>query len=54
MEESKRTTIMLPIALKREARAKAIREGRNLSAVLRELLTAYVKGEWQPAKEPEP
>lgn len=35
--------LTLPRDLKREARAKAIREGKNLSLVVRELLREYVK-----------
>jgi hypothetical protein len=33
---------MLPEDLKREARAKAIREGKNLSQVIREYLREYI------------
>ena len=43
MPDMQRTTLTLPIDLKREARAKAIREGKNLSQVVRELLKEYIK-----------
>ena len=46
-----RTTLTLPEDLKREARSKAIREGKNLSLVVRELLREYI--EEDPPKEPE-
>jgi len=52
MLEMQRTTLVLPIDLKREARAKAIREGKNLSQIVRELLNEYVKGD-MPSPEPE-
>lgn len=52
MLEMQRTTLVLPIDLKREARAKAIREGKNLSQIVRELLSEYVKGD-MPSPEPE-
>ena len=42
---------MLPVDLKRKARAKAIMEGETLSSVIRELLTEYVKD--YPPREPE-
>lgn len=37
------THVTLPPKLKREARIKAIREGRSLSEVIRELLEQYVQ-----------
>ena len=37
------THITLPSDLKREARIRAIREGKTLSEVIRELLAEYVK-----------
>lgn len=43
-----KTMISLPLELKREARAKAIRAGRNLSEVVAELLDLYVKGDLPP------
>lgn len=51
-----RLTVTLPEGLKREARAKAIREGTNLSELARVWLQEYVKGEWPPrppTKEPD-
>lgn len=56
MAQKVKTMISLPLELKREARAKAIREGQNLSEVVAELLTRYVKGELAtkpPGQEPE-
>ena len=52
MSELEKVNITLPKDLKREARAKAIREGKNLSLVIRELLTLYLKGDL-PKSEPE-
>jgi hypothetical protein len=43
MSKLKRASITLPGDLKREARAKAIKEGKNLSLVVRELLAEYIK-----------
>jgi len=40
-----RATLTMPEELKREARAKAIKEGRSLSAVIRDMLAEYVKDE---------
>jgi hypothetical protein len=51
VSELKRTNIMLPVDLKRKARAKAILEGKTLSSVIRDLLKEYVKD--YPPKEPE-
>lgn len=45
MANLERTGINLPADLKREARIKAIREGSNLSEVVRALLALYIKGE---------
>ena len=53
MSELEKATLTLPGDLKREARAKAIREGKNLSQVVRELLTLYVKGELPGPAKPE-
>ncbi len=49
MSKLEKATLTMPGDLKREARAKAIREGKNLSLVVRELLREYVK-----ADPPEP
>jgi len=51
MSDLEKVNITLPRDLKREARAKAIREGKNLSLVIRELLQAYLKGDL-PKSEP--
>jgi metal-responsive CopG/Arc/MetJ family transcriptional regulator len=53
MSDLVKTTITLPDDLRREARAKAIREGKNLSLVVRELLREYIKEDTQlePEKE---
>jgi plasmid stability protein len=52
MSQPKRTTMVLPDDLRKEARSKAIMEGKSLSQVVRELLTQYVKGdEPEPTKE---
>lgn len=53
MPDMQRTTLTLPIDLKREARVKAIREGKNLSQVVRELLREYIK-ENTPEQEAKP
>jgi hypothetical protein len=37
-----KTTLTIPIDLKRKARAKAILEGKSLSQVVRELLEAWI------------
>jgi hypothetical protein len=48
------TNITLPRDLKREARAKAIRQGKNLSIVIREFLAEYVKDDPPEADESTP
>lgn len=48
-----RLTLTIPGDLKREARAKAIREKTNLSELARLWLQSYLKGEW-PDKPKEP
>jgi len=40
-----KVTLTIPVDLRREARAKAILEGKNLSQVVRELLRLWVAGE---------
>lgn len=42
-----KTTISIPDKLKREARARAIREGLDLSKVVRIFLAAWLDGEIQ-------
>ena len=42
-EELTRTTVTLPKGLKRNARLKALSEDTNLSEVVRELLTMWIK-----------
>jgi metal-responsive CopG/Arc/MetJ family transcriptional regulator len=49
MSKMEKATLTMPGDLKREARAKAIREGRNLSEVVREMLAEYIKDD--PPKE---
>jgi hypothetical protein len=39
-----KVTLTIPVDLKREARAKAILEGKNLSQVVRELLRLWITG----------
>ncbi len=51
MPEDHRTLIHLPKELHTEARIKALREGKTLSAVIRELLTKWLE---EPAQEEEP
>ena len=53
MSDLVKTTITLPDDLRREARAKAIREGKNLSLVVRELLRECIKKDTplEPEKE---
>jgi len=41
--ELESTHVTLPPGLKREAKIKAIREGKSLSKVIRELLAEYVQ-----------
>jgi hypothetical protein len=54
MSNLERVNITLPGDLKREARAKAIREGKNLSLVVRELLRGYVGQDMaEPIREAE-
>ncbi len=43
MPEEHKTVIRLPKELHTEARIKALREGRTLSAVIRELLTRWLE-----------
>lgn len=40
-----KATLTIPVNLRREARAKAILEGKSLSQVVRELLSLWVAGE---------
>ena len=54
MTEAKHTTLNLPPKLTQKARAKAIGEGSNLSAVVIALLTAWLAGEIElPKLKPE-
>jgi metal-responsive CopG/Arc/MetJ family transcriptional regulator len=53
MSKMEKATLTMPGELKREARAKAIREGRNLSEVVRELLAEYLKQD-PPKQEQKP
>lgn len=52
MSDLKKTTVTLPQDLKIEARTKAIREDKSLSAVVRGLLAAWVQGRVQPDPDP--
>jgi len=45
MVTQEKATLSMPEELKRQARAKAILEGRNLSQVVRELLVLWLRGE---------
>ena len=53
-EQDHKTLIRLPKELHTEARIKALREGRSLSAVIRELLTEWLSEEEKkkPAEKP--
>jgi hypothetical protein len=53
MPKLDKATLTLPEELKREARAKASMEGKNLSLVVRELLRQYVKDDSPPPKNDE-
>ena len=44
MVKQEKTTLSMPDDLKRNARAKAILEGRNLSEVVRDLLALWLEG----------
>ena len=49
-----KATLTIPVNLRREARAKAILEGKSLSQVVRELLSLWVAGEVElPTQEDE-
>jgi hypothetical protein len=48
-----KATLTIPVDLRREARAKAILEGKSLSEVVRGLLELYVKGELPECAEVE-
>ncbi len=48
MPQDSQTQIRLPKKLKERARIKAVKEGKSLSAVMRELLAEWVKA---PAKK---
>ncbi|MFZ5919311.1 MAG: hypothetical protein ACOYZ7_20455 [Chloroflexota bacterium] len=53
MDKQVRVNLTMPESLKREARARAIREGKNLSLVVRELLEAWLEGKVDlPPPEP--
>ncbi len=43
MPEDSQTNIRLPKKLKERARIKAVKEGKSLSAVMRELLVEWLK-----------
>ena len=54
MAKQEKATLTMPNALKYQARAKAILEGKNLSHVVRELLKAWLDGKIElPSPEPE-
>jgi hypothetical protein len=53
MAELERVNLTIPGDLKREARAKAIREGKNLSLIVRECLAEYVKGDSPKQEQPQ-
>ena len=51
MRKQERATIVMPNELKNRARAQAILQGKDLSQVIRELLTLWLEGK---IKLPEP
>ena len=54
MADLQKVTLTLPRDLKQDARAKAIREGKNLSLIVRQLLAIYLAGDLTlPPAEPE-
>ena len=51
MNKQDRATVHIPNELKRQARIKAISEGKNLSLVMRELLLAWLAGKIELPQE---